>query len=345
MAYKGIINDFQAIRNKKLPSRIPCTAASEEFDVKWYGKYCYEEFCQDGDKIFEVTKAAVEHFDYDWAWVQIDDCFEFEPIGVGVKGEGNILRGTYKYLPVNRDAFARVRTMDPYKDGRIPEKLKALEKLKAYFGDTVLVTGSCAAPFSAIGLMWSLEEAMTLMLTDEDLLHDAMECWKEFYMRYIKAQKESGADAIWLGDCNAFSSMVSVDLYKKHILPVTKELIEYCEKEIDIIMWLHNSEISAEHVRSHFPLGYSYENIGPDADIKEIREATKGRISISGNIDPIKVLWKGTPEIVEQEVERIMKTCKDGGGFIFSSGEMVPRQTPEENISAMVKTVKRLAAY
>jgi uroporphyrinogen-III decarboxylase len=100
-----------------------------------------------------------------------------------------------------------------------------------------------------------------------------------------------------------------------------------------------------DHVRSHFPLGYSYENIGPDADIKEIRETTKGTVAISGNIDPIKVLWKGTPELVEQEVERIMKTCKEGGGYVFSSGEMVPRDTPEENISAMVQAVKRLATY
>jgi [methyl-Co(III) methylamine-specific corrinoid protein]:coenzyme M methyltransferase len=345
MAYKGVVDDFKAIRGKKLPSRIPCTAASEEFDVRWHGKYTYEEFCQDGEKIFEVTKAAVEHFDYDWAWVQIDDCFEFEPIGVGVKGEGNILRGTYRYLPVEKQVLTRVETMDPNHDGRLPEKLKALEKLKAYFGDTVLVTGSCAAPFSAIGLMWSIEESMTLMLTDSALLHEAMECWKNFYVRYIKAQKDAGADAIWLGDCNAFSSMVSVDLYKEHILPITRDLIEYCEKNLDIMMWMHNSEIHPDHVRSHFPLGYSFENIGPDADIKEIRDATKGIVSISGNIDPIKVLWKGTPELVEQEVERIIATCKEGGGFIFSSGEMVPRETPEENISAMVKAVRRLGAY
>jgi [methyl-Co(III) methylamine-specific corrinoid protein]:coenzyme M methyltransferase len=345
MAYKGAVNDFQAIRRRKLPTRIPCTAASEEFDVKWYGKYNYEEFCQDGVKIFEVYKAAIEHFDYDWAWVQIDDCFEFEPIGVGVKGEGNILRGTFKYLPVSRDTLKCVRNMDPYTHGRMPEKLKALSMLKAYFGDTVLVTGSCAAPFSAIGLMWSIEESMTLMLTDKDLLFEAMDCWKDFYVRYIKAQHDAGADAIWLGDCNAFSSMVSVDLYNEHILPVTRALIEYCERQIDIMMWLHNSEICVDHVRSHFPLGYSFENIGPDADIKEIRQATKDKVSISGNIDPLKILWKGTPETVEREVERIMTTCKDGGGFIFSSGEMVPRETPEENISAMVKTVKRLGAY
>ncbi|MCC7299750.1 MAG: hypothetical protein IT583_01570, partial [Verrucomicrobia bacterium] len=39
----------------------------------------------------------------------------------------------------------------------MPEKLKAIRKLREKFGDTVLITGSCAAPFSAIGLMWGIQ--------------------------------------------------------------------------------------------------------------------------------------------------------------------------------------------
>src|SRR5450759_4111908 len=225
MAYSGVIEDFQKIRENKIPRRVPVVACSEEFDVRWYGKYSYEEFCQDGDKIFEVYKAAIERFNYDWAWIQIDDCFEFEPVGVTVKGEGDILRATYGYLPLNRNTLNNLPTMDPLKDGRMPEKLKAIRKLKDYFGDTVLITGSCAAPFSAVGLTFSLEESMMLMLTDPQFLYDAMDYWKEFYKRYIKAQQQAGADAIWLGDCNAFSSMVSLPQYIEHILPVTKELI------------------------------------------------------------------------------------------------------------------------
>ena len=67
---------------------------TEEFGVKWYGKYPYEEACQDGDKMAEAWIAATESFDYDWVWLQVDDCFEFEPLGVGTHGEGDILRAT-----------------------------------------------------------------------------------------------------------------------------------------------------------------------------------------------------------------------------------------------------------
>ena len=104
---------------------------------------------------------------------------------------------------------------------------------------------------------------MMLMLTDPQFLYDAMDYWKEFYKRYIKSPAEAGADAIWLGDCNAFSSMVSLPQYIEHILPVTKELITYCEKELNIMIWLHNSEIKTDHVVAHIPMGMSFESIGP----------------------------------------------------------------------------------
>ena len=121
MAYEGVIDDFCAIRELKKPKRIPIVACSEEFDVRWYGKYCYEEFCQDGDKMFEVLSAAIDEFGYDWAWVQIDDCFEFEPIGVTVKGEGNLLRATCGYLPVTSETLKNLPSMNPVIDGRMPE--------------------------------------------------------------------------------------------------------------------------------------------------------------------------------------------------------------------------------
>ena len=204
MPYSNCVEDFQAISRRRMPARVPVVACSEEFDVKWHGRHTYEQFCQSGEKIFEVYRAAIDHFDYDWAWVQIDDCFEFEPLGVGVHGEDNILRATFQYLPATRETLSALPTMDPLKDGRMPEKLKALRLLRQHYGDTCLVVGSCAAPFSAVGLMWSIEESMVLLLRDRELLQDAMRYWCAFYKRYVRAQRDAGAHAIWLaGICMA----------------------------------------------------------------------------------------------------------------------------------------------
>lgn len=345
MPYAGAVDDFRAIRALKTPRRVPCVALSEEFDVRWHGRWDYEEVCQDGDKIFEVLKASVEAFDYDWAWAQIDDCYEFEPIGVKVRGEGNILRATCGYLPEGRATLEALPRMNPLKDGRMPEKLKAIRQLRKHFGETALIVGSCAAPFSAVGLMWGIENSMLLMGDDPKLLRDAMDYWDAFYRRYIEAQRDAGAHAIWFGDCNAFSGLLSVPQYERHLLEVTRALVRYAEEKLGVMMWMHNSETQVGHVVSHIPLGLSFESIGPAGDMAKVRAATRGKQAISGNLDPLDVLFRGTPKLIESEVKRLMGTCKPGGGWIFNTGEMNPRDVPEENMRAMMKAAKALAKY
>ena len=45
------------------------------------------------------------------------------------------------------------------------------------------------------------------------------------------------------------------------------------------------------------------------------------------------------------EVERIMDACKEGGGYIFNSGEMNPGYVAEENMLAYMNTAKKLSEY
>ena len=139
--------------------------------------------------------------------------------------------------------------------------------------------------------------------------------------------------------------MVSVQQYNEFILPITRELVHYAEKDLNMPIWMHNSEILLNHVISHLPLGVSIEGIGPAGDMRQIREATRGRQAISGNLDPIDILWKGKPEIIASEVKRIMGICKEGGGFVMCTGEMNPREIPEENMDAYMTASQKLAEY
>lgn len=342
MAYDGVIEDVRRAIELKVPERVPVFTSSEEFDVKWYGKYTYEQVCQSGEKMAEVWSAAIREFDYDWAWLQVDDCFEFEPLGVGCYGKDNILRATKDYLPATMETLKNLPIVEPTKDGRLPEKLKALRLLRKEFGNTVLIVGSCAAPYSSVGLMWGLEETMIKTITEPDLLAEACEYFVDLQARYIKAQYKAGAHAIWLGDCNAFSSMLSLEQYRRHALPSCKKLIEKVKKDMDIIIFIHNSEIAIPYLLAEVELGADIISAGPAADIAEVKKALAGKSCFSGNLDPIEVLMRGTPQQVATETERIMKTCKPGGGYIFCTGEMNPRDVPVENMKALVQTARRL---
>lgn len=339
MAYSGVIEDLRRAFRLEKPNRLPVFACSEEFDVKWYGKYPYEEVCQSGDKMAEVWIAAVEEFDYDWAWLQIDDCFEFEPLGVGTHGEGDILRATKDYLPATRETLEKLTIPDPKRDGRMPEKLKALGKLRAHFGDAVLIVGSCAAPYSSAGLLYGLEEAMMLGLTDPDLLADTCDFFVQLQSRYVEAQIEAGAHAIWLGDCNAFSGMLSVEQYRRFAFPWCRQLGAHV-RECGGIAYLHNSEVLVPYLLAESELGVDIINCGPAADISAVSQALKGRNCFSGNLDPIEVLMRGTPAQVAAEASRIVGICSRDGGYVFNTGEMNPRDVPVENMKAMIASVR-----
>jgi uroporphyrinogen decarboxylase len=343
VAYSGVVRDVRRAVALEKPRRMPVFACSEEFDVKWYGRYPYEQVCQSGGLIAEVWAAAIEEFDYDWAWVQVDDCFELEPLGVVCRGEGDILRATVGHLPATAETVRGLRVPDPGSAGRMPEKLEAIRLLKKRFGDAVLIEGSCAAPYSAAGLLFGLEEAMVMGLSEPDLLSDTCAFFVEAQTRYIKAQIEAGADAIWLGDCNAFSAMLSVEQYRHFALPSCRALVENAHAA-GALVHLHVSEVSIPHLLAETDLGVDIINCGPAANIAEVRKALTGLCCFSGNLDPIEVLMRGSPAEVERDTERIMSIGCSGGGYLFNTGEMNPRDVPVQNMRAMIRAARRVAA-
>jgi uroporphyrinogen decarboxylase len=231
---------------------------------------------------------------------------------------------------------------DPKTDGRMPEKLKALRRLREHFGDRALVEGSCAGPYSCVGLLFGLEEAMLLAIQDPDLFFKTCDFFVELEARWIEAQIQAGAHAIWLGDCNAFSGMLSLAQYKKYAFPSCKRLVDRA-RACGAIVHIHNSEIMTPYLLAEAELGVDIVNCGPGAGLAEACQALAGKCCLSGNLDPIEVLTKGTPGEVAREAERIVRTGYAQGGYLFNTGEMNPREVPVENMRAMIESARRTA--
>jgi len=116
-------------------------------------------------------------------------------------------------------------------------------------------------------------------------------------------------------------------------------------RDMGLIVMYHASEIQGAYVEKQLELGVDIMSVGPEADIAEALAITQGKVALSGNVDPVNVLQNGSPDDVAAETERVMAICKPGGGYVFNSGEMVPRDTPEANMRAMAETVRRLGTY
>jgi len=230
---------------------------------------------------------------------------------------------------------------DPEKDGRMPVLLDAIKRVKDEFGDTVCVTGRVAAPFSSVTLLYGIHESMMLMYDDPELLNETVKFFVDLQVMFGIAQIKAGAKALWIGDCNASGHLISVDQYREFALESVRQCCK-AYKENNCWSFYHASEHSIPHIIAQAESGIDILSVGPGIDISLAKKAVGNKICLMGNIDPILYLLEKDADAVYEESKRITNIGTMDGGYIFSSGEMIPRDTPEENIIAMIRGAREI---
>jgi len=335
MAYKGVMDDIRDCVALKTPKRAPVFAMSEEFDVRMAGM-TYDQFNRDPAAMSKCLIDTIRAYGYDWAWLQVDDCIEFEVLGVGVKGGGNILPATCAYLPAAYETLRSLKMPDPQKDGRMPVLLEAIKRVKDTLGDTICVTGRLAAPFSSVTLLYGMMDTLTLIYDDPDLIQETIKFFIDLQIKFGLAQFAAGADALWVGDCNASGHLISEDQYREFALDGVKQIVKAYD-EVGGLSFYHASEHYMGHLIASAETGVSAVSVGPGMDLAAAKKAVGGCMCLMGNVDPVNVLLFADAQTVYDESRRVFETGAAGGGYIFNSGEMIPRDTPEENIRAFMR--------
>jgi uroporphyrinogen decarboxylase len=82
-----------------------------------------------------------------------------------------------------------------------------------------------------------------------------------------------------------------------------------------------------------------------DCDLKEIKARYGKKIVLKGNIHTTNVMLRGTAREVKDACKKAIDDGAEGGGFILSTGDQCGRDTPDENIFAMIETAKTYGKY
>jgi uroporphyrinogen decarboxylase len=164
-----------------------------------------------------------------------------------------------------------------------------------------------------------------------------MELSLKIAVSFAKAQLEAGAHALWIGDVLASSRFIPEKHFIDLAFPYEKKLIDEI-RNMGGISFIFHDEIKVNRFIQQSKVGADIVGIGNDTDLKEARIKLGDRWCLSGNIDPVKVLLQGSPVDVANAARKCIQDAGEKGGFILSTGECVARDTPPENIDAMVKT-------
>jgi len=80
-------------------------------------------------------------------------------------------------------------------------------------------------------------------------------------------------------------------------------------------------------------------------DLVEACRTVGADVAIWGNIDPVGVLARGTPDDVRQAANETIRTVDKFGHrrFVLSSGCTLAMETPSENLQALIAAAKNMS--
>jgi len=339
MAYTGVREDFLACAEGRKPRRMPLFALGLEFDYRRAG-LSYRAMRHDVEGMVRSQVQAVRDYDYDWAIIFPDDYIEFEHLGLEMRDDEDHPAMPSRYLPMDRDTLRRFTIPDFNRAMRCPVHLEMLRRTKQALGDSVLVMGRIAAPFSTLGLIYGIDELMYRMVIEPDLVRDNMRFFVDHQIAFGKAQVEAGADLLWLGDCCSASKFISLRHFMEFAFEPAARVAEALRKTGALLIF-HNNETETPYLKEQVHLPVHAVNVGEGPRIADIKREIQPRIALMGNFDPA-MLRDSAPALVAATAERMVRDNLPGGRYMFNTGEGVMQNSRPENVLAMVTAVRRI---
>lgn len=142
----------------------------------------------------------------------------------------------------------------------------------------------------------------------------------------------------------------SVKIFRELAFPAVKKVLEMSSRD-RIFSHVHSCGPEKELVRI-FAEETGLTVIDPleeppmgDCDLAEIKRLYGKKLTLKGNLHTTRVMLHGTPEDVIAASKRAIDAAADGGRFILSTGDQCGRDTPLENLQAMIETARTYGRY
>jgi MtaA/CmuA family methyltransferase len=207
----------------------------------------------------------------------------------------------------------------------------------------VLPLVTSRGPLCTAGFVRSTTDFMMDIAEKPEWAHKLINLCTNLVIDWLKAQAEAIGDTVEgifiLDDIVGF---INEEQYLEFAHPYLKRICDAFPK--DWVKIYHNdADINA--CLDHLPdCGFNVLNWGKQTDISEVKARVGGRMCLMGNVNPLEVGVRGTPEEVRAATLEVLE--KSGGeGMILSVGGGTSPGMPRQNIEAMLGALEEFNAH
>lgn len=142
----------------------------------------------------------------------------------------------------------------------------------------------------------------------------------------------------------------TVDIFRDVSLPIVREVTRLC-KEAGIVSHIHSCgpetalvRICAEETDLDVIDPLEVPPMG-DSNLADLKRKYGDRLVLKGNLHTTEVMLHGSYDDVIGSSRQAIEDAARGGAFILSTGDQCGRDTPDENIRAMIEAVNEYGRY
>ncbi|MBI3948409.1 MAG: hypothetical protein HY321_21020 [Armatimonadetes bacterium] len=241
----------------------------------------------------------------------------------------------------------------PWPDPADPARFAGLRERAQAARDTgcaVILGGICAGLTEMSLWLRGFENFFTDLASDRPLAEAMLDLILETKVRYWeRALAEVGdlVDIIQEADDLAMqqSLLMSPKVYRELIKPRQAVLFAHIKKQAPVFTFFHSCGSVVGIIPDLIEVGVDILNpvqvsaAGMDTHALK-RDFGRDIVFWGGGVDTQRVLPRGTPREVRDEVRRRLDDLAPGGGFVFNSVHNIQADVPPENILAMWQTVQ-----
>jgi MtaA/CmuA family methyltransferase len=236
----------------------------------------------------------------------------------------------------------RIPPPDPSSQGRWPIMLEATRHVVEALGREVFIVACFDQyPFSLACAMMGIQQVMVKLLDDRPLVEAMMERAAEYTVAYASALADAGADMLSGGDSPA--GLIGPRLYGEAAMPFERRVIAELKRRFSIPVSLHICGNATPILPDMVASGADVLELDHQVDAAAACRTIGVETAIWGNLDPVALLARGTPDEVRRATSALLLAVSASGHkrFVVSSGCTLAIDTPAANIEAMLDTVRR----
>lgn len=347
MPQSNIYHDFLKTINHEEPEKVPVNVWNTRCNlVRVPGAKNLLDYYQNVDVKLKSQLFPMDYFAdcliLPGVWPDYGVVLEASAFGSPIRWDENNPPHAMHYME-NIDDFKKMRAIDPHKDGLMPAALKEYAymlknldkkyvKRLEYLDGCALVTGPLEVAAATLGH----SNFYMAFYEQPEAVEGFLEFITDGLIRYLKELEKIAGELKVVSMIEHCPGQITPAQFEQFALPYISRIYQEFPRAIG----LYHNEDSVNHILTGIPkLGAKIWHFG-DVDLDQVKQAIGDKITLMGNIHPIEVLLKGTPEDVEKASKNCLDKMAHNGGFILSSGGGLAPGTTLENVAAMVQAAR-----